>query len=112
IYNSQEEGKGVLIRGLFYGKAEEAEAILKPFLKIGPTQLRIEYMPFYSAINIIENFYPSSEKFKNMNGFVYKKFDKDEIKNIVSLIHTRPEGSTYTRIGLYALGGQVSKVSP
>jgi len=109
IYNTSEEGLSVFARGLFYGRPEEALAIIQPFLDIGMQIYTLEFLSFWAAINKIGEVYPASEKFKTSGRFVIRNLDSDESIDVVSLIQDRPLGSVLTSVNLYALGGMVAQ---
>ncbi len=112
LYNSSIEGRGIYSVGLFYGTIEEAGQILQPFADIPGGTISLEAMTFLQAIQIIEQSYPSSEKFQNASGFANRHYSQPEIKNIVELIDQRAEGSVTAAVSLYALGGKVREVAP
>lgn len=110
LYNSEEEGKAIYSRGLFYGTPEEAEQLLAPFTKIEGAVLSLQEMTFLEAIQKVEATYPESEKFKSTGRFVERQYDLCEIYNIVDLINEKAEGSVFAAVSLYALGGKVQAV--
>ena len=112
LYNSTIEGRGIYSLGIFYGSVAEAGQILQPFAVIPGGTVSLEELTFFQAIQIIEQSYPSSEKFQNANGFVNRQYSMQEIKNIVELIDQRAEGSVTAAVSLYALGGKVREVAP
>ncbi len=112
IYNSAEEGMAVFARGLFYGPPEEAKDIIAPLLAVPGAVPRLQYLTFLEAVTRVMNTYPPYEKFKSSGRFVFRKYDAEEIRRIVSLISTRAEGSVFARVGLYGLGGRVADVAP
>lgn len=112
IYNSADEGMAVFARGIFYGPPEEAQANIAPLLNVPGALPRLQYLPFLEAITRVENTYPPYEKFKSSGRFVFRQFDAEEIKRIVSLVSTRAEGSVFARVGVYGLGGRVTDVPP
>lgn len=111
IFNSQEEGMGIFLRGIYYGTPEEAARSLQPFLRIAGAQPVIRAMTFLQAAETIEAMYPPYELFRFAGRFAYGKFSEDEIQNILRLIRNRARGSTFVSIGLYALGGKVKKIA-
>lgn len=111
IYNSENDGLSMLVRGIFYGKPEEAKCIIAEFLTLDNAKYNIEYMTFLEAVSIIGSSYPPYEKFKSASRFVLKDFNKKQIHKIAALITNRPKGSVFAGISMYALGGRVSKVS-
>ncbi len=112
LYNSAEDGIGILVIGIFYGYPEEAKEILEPFYNIEGAQVEIEYMTFLEAITEIEQTYPPYEKFKDTGRFVQRTYSDYELGRIIESINKpRPRGSIYTAISLYGLGGKVSDVN-
>ncbi len=109
LYNSAADGKGIYGRGLFYGSAEEAAEILKPFA-LGGAVLSLQEMTFFQAIQKIQAGYPDSEKFQSTGRFVKRRYRLEEIKSIVELIWERAEGSIFAVVSVYALGGKISKI--
>lgn len=110
IYNSVNDGLAMLVRGIFYGRPDEAKQILKPFLEFSGAEYDIDYITFLEAVTIIGSSYPPFEKFKSASRFVRKEFSKCEISNLVGLIHERSQGSVFAGLSMYALGGRVSEV--
>ncbi|MDN4527383.1 FAD-dependent oxidoreductase [Fictibacillus fluitans] len=112
VYNSLEEGTAIYGRGFFYGPPEEAAKVLEPLLINGKIQLFVRYLPFLEAVRAVEATYPEYERFKSTGRFVYRKFSGREIRNLVGLVQKRAEGSIFTGLTVYALGGKVSDVNP
>lgn len=111
IYNSKKKGKGIRITGLFYGDKEEVSKILEPFKSIcSSTIFDLDYTSVLEANRIIQDGHPPYEKYKSSGRFVYNDFDRSEIKEIIELINEREEGSIYTAVTLYGLGGAVNDV--
>ena len=114
IYNSEEKGNGIRITGLFYGNEEEANNILAPLKNINNKKninkmyFNLEYTTILEANRKIQDSHPDYEKYKSSGRFVYKDYSKEELKNIIELIKSRAEGSIYTAISFYGLGGAVS----
>ena len=110
VYHSESDGAAMLARGIFYGEAEEARRILKPFLDLPGANANIEEMPFLEAVTIIGSNYPPFEKFQSVSGFVIQNLRKRELVELVGLIRNRPPGSVFRGLSLYALGGRVRTV--
>lgn len=110
IYNSEPDGLSMLVRGIFYGRPEEATHMLQDFLDIKGAVYDIQYVSFLEAVTILGSSYPAFEKFQSASRFVYKCFNQCEIKDIVGLIQKRSAGSVYAGLSMYALGGSVSEV--
>ncbi|MGC6174852.1 FAD-dependent oxidoreductase [Lacrimispora sp. 38-1] len=111
MYNSPEEGLGIFGRGLFYGSAQEAAVILKPFERDGAV-LNYRELSFFQAMEIIQSTYPEYEKFQSAGRFVHRMYGAEERRKIVTLIKKRAEGSVYAAVSVYALGGKVREISP
>lgn len=108
IYNSAEKGKGVRITGLFYGNEDEANIILAPLKNISNNiNFEIEYTTILEANRKIQDSHPEYEKYKSSGRFVYKDYSEAEIEHIINLIQSRADGSTYTAVSFYGLGGAV-----
>ncbi|WP_236354777.1 BBE domain-containing protein [Konateibacter massiliensis] len=110
IYNSIDDGLGMLVRGIFYGEPQEAEQIMADFLALSGADYNIEYMTFLEAVTIIGSAYPSFEKFQSVSRFVLRDFTCVERAELAGLIRERPQGSVFAGISMYALGGRVSEV--
>jgi FAD/FMN-containing dehydrogenase len=110
IYNSEEEGRAIFSRGLFYGRPEEARQLLKPLLESAGLKLQTQYTTLANAVAIIGASYPPFESFKTTGRFVNSEFSPCDIHRIVSLLDERPEGVELLEFGLFAMGGKVSSV--
>ena len=111
MYNSPQDGLGIFGRGLFYGSAEEAAAVLNPFERDGAV-LSYEELSFYQAMEKIQSSYPDSEKFQSTGRFVQRMYGAKERMQIAGLIAKQAEGSVYAAVTVYALGGKIREVSP
>lgn len=108
IYDSEEKGQGIKFTGLFYGNEESANIILDPFKNVSDKiEFKLDYITVLEANRIIQDSHPDYEKYKSTGRFVYKDYSKDEIKNLIKLVRSKPKGSIYTAISLYGLGGAV-----
>lgn len=108
MYNSIEKGKGIRIVGVFYGSKEEADEILKPFKNaISKVICNLEYMKVSEINREIQDSHPDYERYKSSGRFVYRDYREEEIRSLINIIEEMPEGSTYTAISLYGLGGKV-----
>jgi hypothetical protein len=110
IYNSVDDGLAMLVRGIFYGKPQEAKQMMTDFLSLKGAEYSIEYMTFLEAVTIIGSFYPPYEKFQSVSRFVLRDFTCAEQSELVDLISERPQGSVFAGISMYALGGRVSEI--
>ena len=110
LFNSAEEGMGIFGRGLYFGPFEEVEGLLELLFPEGFRFVHLRELTFLEAMQIIEESYPEYEKFQSTGRFVNRQYSQTEIQNIVGLISQRAEGSVYTAITVYALGGKVAAV--
>ncbi len=111
IYRSVRDGRAVSGRGIYYGPPQEAQAEIAPLLALPGCVSELEGMTYAKAIRAIGERYPASEKFKSTGRFVTKPLEAGEISRIVASLDETPEGSVYTGISLYALGGAVARRS-
>ena len=111
IYNSPENGLGMLARGIFYGGPREAEQSVRPFLKLPGAVYSIRYVTFLEAVTAIGSTYPPFEKFQSASRFALQDFSEKEISKLVGLIRRRAEGSVFAGLSLYALGGRVRETA-
>lgn len=109
IYQSEEDGLAMLVRGIFYGEPEEASKILAPFLTLPNAVSSILYVTFLEAVTILGSSYPPFEKFDAVSRFALRKYSSSEIATLVNLISNPSEGSVFTGLSLYTLGGKVSE---
>lgn len=109
MYNSNERGLGAKLTGLFYGSKEEANNIIAP-LKSVVTKMKLdmECMSVLEANREIQDSHPDYESYKSGGRFVYNELNNIDIKNLIELIRERANGSIYTAITLYGLGGAIS----
>ncbi|MBD7912828.1 MULTISPECIES: FAD-dependent oxidoreductase [Clostridium] len=108
IYNSKEKGHGLRITGIFYGSREEADLILQSFKGISKNEIYdLNYTTVLEVNRIIQDSHPPYEKYKSSGRFVYDDYSEADMKNIINLVKDRAEGSTYTAVSLYGLGGAV-----
>lgn len=108
IYNSEEKGQGIKFTGLFYGKEEDANVILKPFKNISnKRKINLDYITVLEANRIIQDSHPDYEKYKSTGRFVHKDYSGNEIENLIKLVNSKPNGSIYVAVSLYGLGGAV-----
>lgn len=111
IYNSSSEGKGIKITGLYYGKKEIVEKILKPLLEIdGNLETNIEEQSLLECNRWIQDSHPEYEKYKSTGRFIYKDYTKEELQEIIELIKKPAEGCVYTAVTFYGLGGRILEV--
>ena len=101
----------MLLIGIYYGDMEEAQSILEPFRRIGRhLHSMVEPMSVLEVNRWIQDAHPEYEHYKSSGRFVSKDFTKAEIKALLSMIEERAEGSVYTALSCYGLGGAVAKV--
>ncbi len=111
IFNSEDAGHSMLARGFFYGPPKEAEAILRPFLRLNGAKASVKELPFLEAVNAIGSTYPPFEKFQSVSRFARKNLSTKEAASLVALIQERAPGSIYAGLSLYALGGKVAEIA-
>lgn len=108
VYNSKEKGKGVKFTGIFYGSKDEANKVVMPIKEIpGELHITMEDMSVLEVNQAIQDSHPDYESYKSAGRFVYKNYSKEEIMRLISLVDKRAEGSVYTALSLYGLGGKV-----
>ncbi len=112
IFNSIEDGLGILARGFFYGPPEAALGIITPLLRLGGVKYTLKYLPFLEAVNRIGSFYPPFEAFQSTSRFVLRDFTDCESCRLADMIADRPQGSSYAALSFYALGGKVAEEGP
>lgn len=111
IYNSPERGRGVKLTGLFYGNSIEAREILNPLENITSSiETKIEDMSILECNRWIQDSHPDYEKYKSTGRFVYRDYNYDEIKQLIEIIDDPAEGSVYTAISFYGVGGAIADV--
>lgn len=111
IRNVKVEGLQISGTGFFYGTVQEANAILEPFNRIDGMNISIESLSFFDAIQKVQDVYPKYDKFQSTGRFVYRKYNQNEICNIVNIVLNKPIGATMSGFSLYSLGGKVSDVN-
>jgi len=108
IYNSQIKGQGIRITGLFYGNKEEANIILEPFKNVSEKGIfDLDYITVLEANRKIQDSHPAYEKYKSSGRFVYNDFVRRNLEDIINLVKAKEEGSIYTAVSFYGLGGAV-----
>jgi FAD/FMN-containing dehydrogenase len=108
IYNSKINGKGVHITGVFYGSENEASSILSKFKSVLPYRVfDLKCTSILEVNRIIQDSHPPYEKYKSSGRFVFNNYDSSMVKKIIKLVNERAEGSIYTAVSLYGLGGAV-----
>lgn len=112
IFNSAEEGRGIYLRGFFYGTQQETQHSIQAFLEIGHANASFRSVTFEEAARIDASFYPQSERFRFGGRFVRGNLSQDQIKSIPRLICDRANGATFASVALYALGGKVRDIAP
>jgi hypothetical protein len=112
IFNSLEEGLGIIARGIFYGPPEVTLGIIRPLLGLGGVRYSLKAVTFLEAVTIIGEFYPPYESFQSTSRFVLQDFNECESYQLAQLIADRPSGSIYAALSFYALGGRVSETAP
>lgn len=112
VYWHVTDGYAIYGRGLFYGTEAEARRLLLPILSLGGVQTAFKVLSFYEAIKLIGAQYPSSEKFQTAGRFVTEQLTDLEIERAASLIREVPQGSVYSALNLYSLGGKIKALNP
>ena len=108
IYNSITKGKGIKIIGLYYGKKNVAENILKSLLEIDENlEANLEEQSLLECNRWIQNSHPEYEKYKSTGRFIYKDYSKEELQEIIDLVKEPAKGSVYTAVTFYGLGGRM-----
>ena len=110
MYNSETKGQGVRLTGIFYGTKEEADALLNQFND--GKDYDLDYMSVLEANRAVQDSHPDFEKYRSGGRFIYRHYTEVELKEMLHLIEVRAEGSLYTAITFYGVGGAVSDVSP
>lgn len=112
LFNSEQEGMGIFLRGFFYGSPEEAVSAIKPFTDLRGARLWLQSMTFLEATEVDASFYPSSEKFRFAGRFSQGRYTDSEIDTIIQLIKERAKGSSFASVALYAMGGRIRDKHP
>lgn len=108
FYNSKIKGIGALVTGIFYGSKEEAEEVLAPFKNLSKEiNFDLKYMSVFDINKKIQDDHPDYEKYKSTGRFIDREYNKDEIRTILDILDEIAEGSEYTALTLYGLGGAV-----
>lgn len=110
MYNSQTKGKGVRLTGVFYGAKEEANRLLSQFKDA--TDYHLDYMTVLEVNRSIQDSHPEFEMYKSGGRFIYRDYDDEELRHMLQIIQDRANGSIYTAITFYGLGGKVSDLTP
>lgn len=110
VYNSKEKGKGIKFTGVFYGTKAEANEAIMPIKKMAINiSVDMQYMSVPEINEVIQNSHPDYESYKSAGRFINRDYSKEEIRRLIELVSDRAEGSIYTAISLYGLGGRVSE---
>lgn len=108
IYNSSIQGKGIKIIGLYYGKKNIAENILKPLLEIDENlEVNFKEQSLLECNRWIQDSHPEYEKYKSTGRFIYKDYNKEELQEIIELVNKTAKGSVYTAVTFYGFGGKI-----
>lgn len=111
IYNSTLNGRGIKIVGLFYGKSDDAKFILKDLLNITENvEIILEDKSIFECNKWIQDTHPEFEKYKSTGRFVFRDYTEKEILSLINIIDNKVEGSIYTAISFYGLGGAVKDI--
>lgn len=111
VYNSEEDGIYVYVRGISYKNKIDTELLLKPFFNIENIDSTFEESTFLEAIKKLGSYYPPYEYFKSTGRFTHRIYTDEELNNLLDIVNKpRPEGSYLTQIGIYGLGGLISNI--
>lgn len=108
MYNSETKGKGVKLTGLFYGSKEEAQDLLSLFQDA--TDFDFDYMTVLQANREIQDSHPEFEMYRSGGRFIHRDYSADELLTMLDLIDERAQGSLYTAITFYGLGGAIAGI--
>ena len=108
MYNSETKGKGVKLTGLFYGSKEEAQDLLSLFQDA--TDFDFDYMTVLQANREIQDSHPEFEMYRSGGRFIHRDYSADELLTMLDLIDERAQGSLYTAITFYGLGGAIADI--
>ena len=108
MYHSNGKGRGVKLTGLFYGQKEEAAMLLNEFSSAPLFDLR--EMSVLEANREIQDSHPDFEMYCSGGRFVMRDYTRDEFINMLNLMEERAQGSVYTALTLYGLGGAISDI--
>ena len=108
MYNSETKGKGVKLTGLFYGSKEEAQDLLSLFQDA--TDFDFYYMTVLQANREIQDSHPEFEMYRSGGRFIHRDYSADELLTMLDLIDERAQGSLYTAITFYRLGGAIADI--
>lgn len=112
IYNSELNGTGIYMTGVFYGDEEDAKKVLKPFYNLSADEeFILEEKSVWEVNNYIQDSHPDFEKYKSGGKFLYEKLSDEQIGELVDKVSVREEGSVYTAISFYGLGGNIDNYS-
>ena len=108
FYNSKEKGAGILLIGIYYGSQEEAWEVLTPFVKLGrKLQTLVQPMTVLEVNRWIQDAHPDYEHYKSSGRFVEEKLSEAQMEELLEGIQQRAEGSTYTALSCYGMGGKI-----
>ena len=108
MYNYETKGKGVKLTGLFYGSKEEAQDLLSLFQDA--TDFDFYYMTVLQANREIQDSHPEFEMYRSGGRFIHRDYSADELLTMLDLIDERAQGSLYTAITFYGLGGAIADI--
>lgn len=112
IYNSDKNGTGIYITGMFYAGEQDAEKALNKFKGLSANEsFKLIEMSVLEANNYIQDSHPDFEKYKSGGRFVYRDFSSEEIKDLLEMVENRPEGSVYAAVSFYGLGGKIDELA-
>ncbi len=112
LYRSAKDGFGIFGRALFYGPPNEARSAMRPLDSVPGGSYSYQYLSLYDTLQQVMEEFPPYELFKSTSRFVMHPLDAHTIGSVTGLIRTVPEGSVYSALTLFTLGGQVAKRAP
>lgn len=112
IYNSKANGTGIYMTGIFYGTKQDAKKVLEPFYNLSSNEeFILEEKTVWEVNNYIQDTHPDFEKYKSGGRFLYDDLTDEQIGMLIDKANARQEGSIYTAISFYGLGGNIDNYS-
>lgn len=113
FYNSKDKGIGVLLIGIYYGSVQEAHKVIAPFIALGEKiDVTVSAMTVLDVNRWIQDAHPDFEHYASSGRFVEEGFDEEKMHILLDLINERAQGSYYTAVSGYGLGGNIKKRNP
>lgn len=112
IANTKNNGITIYGSGFLYGTQEELQQLLKPFSSLAGFTSSSYYISFLQAVNNVAANYTRYNYFYEGGRFTSQSYSADTWGTLVDRINdTRPEGSTFTALKVFGLGGKVKEVN-